>query len=122
LYENDSVPFDDVNISLFEGKKLKDPVSTKPDFVFDSNFLFNLDKNCQEIVSEILRKQDENLGEISLNVDDDNFVCIHKKFTPVQLKKIKSEFIKISKSHPPKNEKEIRKNFVEYIQTIQSRF
>ena len=122
LYENDSIPFDNINISLFEGKKLKDPISTKPEFVFDSNFLFNLDKNCQEIVNEILNKQDENFGDIILNIDENKFVNINKKFTPIQLKKIKLEFIKISKSHPPNNEKEIRKNFIEYIQTIQSRF
>ena len=42
LYENDSIPFDNINISLFEGKKLKDPISTKPEFVFDSGLQLTL--------------------------------------------------------------------------------
>jgi protein KTI12 len=122
LYSDDTIPFENINISLFEGKKLKEPISTKPDYVFDTNFLFNLDKNCQEIINEILNKQDEDIGEIILNCSEDKYITINKKFTPIQLKKIKLEFIKISKSHPPKNEKEMRKNFIEYIQTIQSRY
>ena len=42
LYENNSIPFDNINISLFEGKKLKDPISTKPEFVFDSGLQLTL--------------------------------------------------------------------------------
>ena len=122
LYPNDEVPFDDINISLFEGKKPKDPVSTKPDIAFDTNFLFQLDKNCQDIVNDILKQQEQGLGNTIIKIKDDDVVYLNKVFTAIQLKKIKMEFIKISKNLPPKNKEETIKNFVEYIVTVQDRY
>ena len=52
LYENDSIPFDNINISLFEGKKLKDPISTKPEFVFD--VFYRLKEDVEDINDPIL--------------------------------------------------------------------
>ena len=40
LYPGEDPPYDDLCISLFEGKKAKDPVSIKADLVFDTNYLF----------------------------------------------------------------------------------
>ena len=122
LYPNDEVPFDDINISLFEGKKPKDPISTKPDIAFDSNFLFQLDKNCQDIINDILKQQEQGLGNTIIKIKDDDVVYLNKVFTAIELKKIKMEFIKISKNLPPKNKEETIKNFVEYIVTVQDRY
>ena len=123
MYEGDEVPFNDLDISLFEGKKAKDPISTKPDLVFDSNYLFNLDAACQKIVQQILQQQDEAGpgADTLLKISDEESVFLTKKFTPVQLKKIKMEFVKISKSHPPKDEGETKRNFVEYLKVVQDR-
>lgn len=125
LYPDDEIPFDDINISLFEGKKPRDPVSTKPDLTFDTNFLSQLDKNCQDVINDILNQQDLGLGDTIIKYTDNAkevVVYLNKKFTPIQLKKIKSEFIKISKVHPPKDKDETIKNFVEYIVTVQDRY
>ena len=126
LYPDDSIPFDDINISLFEGKKPRDPVSTKPDLTFDTNFLSQLDKNCQDVVNDILSQQDFALGDTIMKCKNEKgeevAIYLKKKFTAIQLKKIKSEFIKISKAHPPKDKDETMKNFVEYIVTVQDRY
>ena len=37
-----------------------------------------------------------------LKVNKGDAIYLNKKFTPTQLKKIKVQFIKISKNHPPR--------------------
>ena len=81
-------------ISLFEGKKARDPVSTKSELVFDTNYLFNLDKTCQDVINDILHQQDQNSGDTILKINNGDAIYLNKKFTPIQLKKIKVEFIK----------------------------
>jgi len=54
-------------------------------------------------------------------VNKDEAIYLNKKLIPIQLKKIKLEFIKISKNHPPKDNEDIIKYFSEYIKTIQDR-
>ena len=122
LYPGDDIPFDDICVSLFEGKRPKEPVAAKPDFVFDTNYIFQLDKNCQDVINNILEQQDKDLGNTVINYNDNDSVILNKKFSAIQLKKIKMEFIKISKTVPSKDKKETIKNFVDYILTVQNRF
>ena len=122
IYPGEEAPYEDICISLFEGKKARDPVSTKAELVFDTNYLFNLDKACQEVINDILHQQDQNSGDTILKINKDEAIYLNKKFTPIQLKKIKLEFIKISKNHPPKSQNETIKYFSEYIKTIQDRY
>lgn len=122
IYPGEEAPYNDICISLFEGKKAKDPVSTKEDLVFDTNYLYNLDKTCQDIINDILTQQDQNSGDIIINITNGIPIYLNKKFTPIQLKKIKIEFIKISKNHPPKNKDETIKFFAEYLKTVQDRY
>ena len=45
---------DDVAAAIFsEGNKPRDPVSTKPEELFDANFVFELDKACQAVLAFI---------------------------------------------------------------------
>jgi len=122
IYPGEEAPYEDICISLFEGKKARDPVSTKAELVFDTNYLFNLDKTCQDVINDILKQQDQNSGDTILKVNKDEAIYLNKKFTPIQLKKIKLEFIKISKNHPPKDNEDTIKYFSEYIKTIQDRY
>lgn len=122
IYPGEEPPYDDLCISLFEGKKARDPVSTKAELVFDTNYLFNLDKACQDVINDILHQQEQNSGDTILKINNGDAIYLNKKFTPIQLKKIKVEFIKISKNHPPKDKDETIKYFSEYIKTIQDRY
>ena len=62
IYPGEETPYEDICISLFEGKKARDPVSTKAELVFNTNYLFNLDKTCQDVINDILKQQDQNSG------------------------------------------------------------
>jgi protein KTI12 len=121
IYPQEEPPYDDIYNSLFEGKRPRDPVSTKPEQSFDSNFLYELDSTCQDIVNEILTQQLNNIVEC-VKITEENYVYLKKVFSAVELKKLKQEYIKISKMHPPKNKQEMIKNFVEYLNTVQDRY
>lgn len=121
VYFEEEPPCETIFNSLFEGKRPRDPVSSKPEQPFDSNFLFELDSTCQEIVNEILSQQQNNIVEC-IKITGDNYVYLKKVFSAIELKKLKQEYIKISKMHPPKNKQDMVKTFVEYINTVQDRY
>ena len=49
----EETPFDDLAKTVVDGKKPRDPVSTKPEITFDANFIYELDKACQEVINFI---------------------------------------------------------------------
>jgi tRNA uridine 5-carbamoylmethylation protein Kti12 len=121
LYFEEEPLYEDIYLSLFEGKRPRDPVSAKPEQPFDSNFLYELDSTCQEIINEILGQQANNIVEC-VKITEENYIYLKKIFSAVELKKLKQEYIKISKMHPPKNKADIIKTFVQYINTVQDRY
>jgi len=56
LSEQEETPLEEIYFALTEGKKPKDPVSTKADMAFDENFLHQLDKSCMEVSQHIVSK------------------------------------------------------------------
>ena len=47
-------PFEDIARACLDGKKPRDPISTKPEELFDENFLTELDKACNAVNSFII--------------------------------------------------------------------
>lgn len=121
IYFEEEIPYEAIYGTLFEGKRPRDPVPSKSDPSFDSNFLYELDNTCQNIVNEILTQQANNIVQ-SVKIGDNNYIYLKKNFSALELKKLKQEYIKISKLHPPKNKAEMIKNFVEFINTVQDRY
>jgi protein KTI12 len=120
VYPDDTLPYEDIDVSLFEGKKPKEPISTKMDIAFDGDYMAMLDRSCQEVIADILKQQEEGVGCV-VDVKGKK-VEIGKMLSVVQLKKIKAEFIRISKNVPPRNKEEAVGGFVEYIVTILDRY
>ena len=51
---DEETPLDDIANAIFsEGNQPRAPVSTKPEELFDANFVFELDKACQAVVAFI---------------------------------------------------------------------
>lgn len=89
--------------------------------MYDSNFLFELDSTCQNIINEILSAQLNSIVEC-VKISENSFIYLKKNFSAIELKKLKQEYIKVSKLHPPKNKDETIRTFVEYINTVQDRY
>lgn len=51
LRAEEEMPMEQIAQAVLEGKKPRDPVSTKPEELFDADFVFRLDKACQEVVN-----------------------------------------------------------------------
>ncbi len=126
IYFEEEPEYELIYNSLFEGKRPRDPVSAKPEIAFDSSFLHELDGICQGIVNEILQQQLGNANIVESikikNENEENYVYLKKIFSALELKKLKIEYIKICKIHPPKNKQGMIKNFIEYINTVQDRY
>lgn len=126
VYFEENPDYDGIYNCLFEGKRPRDPVSAKPEIQYDSSFLHELDSICQEIINEILAQQLGNANIVESikikNNDEENFIYLKKIFSAIELKKLKAEYIKICKIHPPKNKQGMIKNFIEYINTVQDRY
>ena len=56
LRTEEEPPFENILSALMntDKNKPKDPVSTKPEQQFDENFIYLLDKRCQEIIGIII--------------------------------------------------------------------
>ncbi len=121
LYFEEEPLYEEIFLSLFEGKRPRDPVSSKPEQTFDSNFLHELDSSCTDIINEILAQQLNNIVEC-VKISEVHYIYLKKVFSAIELKKLKQEYIKLSKMHPPKNKAEMVKTFVEYLNTVQDRF
>lgn len=97
--EDEPTPTEDIaNVLLFEAKKSKDPVSTKQEGKLSEDYLYQVDKLCQEVCSEAC------LGKLKLN----------NAWTALQTRKIKTDFLGAVKEKPMPL-KSIKESFVHYL-------
>ena len=120
VFLDEELPYEEIVKQLSEGKRPAYAVSTQPEKSFDSNFLQELESTCSDINNQILEQQSGGLVEC-IKVED-YFVYLKKIFSGVELKKLKQEFTKICKMHPPKNKISMIKTYIEYINTVQERY
>mmetsp|Transcript_29672 Transcript_29672/g.30806 ORF Transcript_29672/g.30806 Transcript_29672/m.30806 type:complete len:272 (+) Transcript_29672:10-825(+) len=120
VYFEEELPYEEIFTQLVDGKRPSYAVSTHTEKKFDSDFLQELEAICSNINSNIIEQQANGLVE-SVKIDD-YFIYLKKVFSGVELKKLKQEFTKICKMHPPKNKVSTMKSYVEYINTVQERY
>lgn len=119
IYQDEEVPYEEIHTNLVSGKRPAYAISTHTEKQFDSNYLQELESSCGEINNQILAQQSSDNTIIKIET---SFIYLKKSFSGTEMKKIKQEFIKICKMHPPKNKETMIKNYIDYINTIQERF
>ena len=120
VYFGEELPYEEILTNISEGKRPAYAVSTQPEIAFDSNFLQELELSCTEINNKILEQQKDGLVD-SIKIED-FYVYLKKVFSGSELKKLKQEFTKICKMHPPKNKTSMMKMYIEYINSVQERY
>lgn len=114
---------------LYDDKKSKDPVSTKPDILKSGNFVHDLDKVLQRILDTIIEKQNEmvllngGLDRLFLNIKFEGIdrELKLKRAVPVgQLKQFKADFINMNKHAPLQSLEKAGVAFVDYIQKYEN--
>lgn len=83
---------------MFEAKKSKDPISTKSEEKLSEDYLYQVDKICQEVCDEAC------LGKIKLT----------HNWTPLQAKKVKNDFVGVVREKPLPL-KTVKEGFIHYL-------
>lgn len=129
--EQDTPVKDIIQAVLFDDKKSKDPISTKPDIMKSGNYLHDLDKAIQTVIDRIIDKQNEmNLLSsgcdrlfLTVKFDGISKELKLKRLVPVsQLKQYKTDFIKMNKQSPLQEFEKVSVAFVEYVQQFESEY
>jgi hypothetical protein len=120
---------DIVQAVIYDDKKSKDPVSTKPDLVKSGNFVHDLDKILQKILDRIIERQNEmtllngGLDRLFLSIKFDGIdkELKLKRCVPVgQLKQFKTDFMKMNQHSPLQNLDKASVAFLDYIQSYEN--
>ncbi|EAR81882.1 chromatin associated protein KTI12 (macronuclear) [Tetrahymena thermophila SB210] len=124
LRSKEETPFEEIaNVLLYQAKKSKDPVSTAPEIKFEINFLQELDLRVQSVIDELVQKQQESIQSNVITFSDcTEKLMINKQISLIELKKIKQEYLKITKHNPPKRIEDIKNFFIIYLQKVVERF
>lgn len=81
-----------------------------------------MDKRCQEIVNYIVQKQQEFAVGDSLGIPDCKLTYrILRIMSPVELKKIKKDFVKFCRQKPPRSKADFGDAFLEYLNSSADR-
>jgi len=115
LHAADSTPCETINDALFKTTAKPPNIATLPTVLSDTNFVYELDKMTQEIVSEILQAQNTAvLGDyIPIPRVQTKFHWT-RRLTMSELRRMRQQFLKMAQLQPPKVE-EIGDVFVEYL-------
>lgn len=112
-------------------KKVKMSISTKKDFQRTGNYIYDLDKNLQSILEQIIKQQndyaDMNRGtdRVFMKIKFQELdTCLElKRLIPVgELKQFKTQFFKINKLNAFTDFKEASLAFISYIQSYEEDF
>eukprot|EP01017_Pseudomicrothorax_dubius_P021009 TRINITY_DN22756_c0_g1_i1.p1 TRINITY_DN22756_c0_g1~~TRINITY_DN22756_c0_g1_i1.p1 ORF type:complete len:108 (+),score=28.26 TRINITY_DN22756_c0_g1_i1:64-387(+) len=94
------------------------PVSTKSEIKLDANYLFEMDKICQEIINSIVEKQNEMFvpGMTFSFKGCSRKLKVLSQVGVIELKKTKQEFLSLTKMHPARLE-EIGDTFIAFLES-----
>mmetsp|Transcript_35831 Transcript_35831/g.40738 ORF Transcript_35831/g.40738 Transcript_35831/m.40738 type:complete len:276 (-) Transcript_35831:1155-1982(-) len=118
LRPDEETPCEDIFEALINGKKPRDPISTKPERTYEVNYLYELDKACQEIIEVVISEQNNhNVGDSMTFIGAKLTLRLTRFLTVAELKRIKTQFLKISKMHPPDPSVGMKNSFLDYLNT-----
>jgi hypothetical protein len=89
----------------------------------DTNFLFELDQKCLAIINTIVDKQNEMfVPGVSIAFEGcQRKLKLFKTVSVIELKKMKGEYLSITKLHPPKSVTEGGETFLAFLETALER-
>ncbi|CAI4224409.1 unnamed protein product [Auanema sp. JU1783] len=114
-----NIPLEDIYLSLFEGVPLTENKSTVVAPLAPTNFLHDLDRATQEVVSAIISGQAHTVPGQPIVIDCAEANCNKITFNRVrsapELARFRRQFISFSKTNPISNPAKIASLFVNYI-------
>lgn len=116
LAQEDAIPFDEL-MAVLSGTPMFSPTKatgTQP--LSATNFLHDLDRITQEVVTVLLQLQASAIvGEKLLVPNSSEKIQLKKPLTMSELRRIRAQFITFTRTHPMSNAGEIATLFVQFI-------
>ncbi|VDM46749.1 unnamed protein product [Toxocara canis] len=113
------IPFEAIFSSLVKGKALSANLSTQSAPLAASNFLHDLDRITQEVVSTVFEQQKAASPGGSITIpycsDNDEQVIFNRARTLPELTRLRRQFISYTKTHPVEDKSKIVSMFVNYL-------
>lgn len=120
VYFNEELPYEEIHTFVISGKRPNYAISTNTEIQVNSSFLQEIEEVCKEVNNSILSHQTGGIIN-SIKFEEYN-LYLKKVFSGVELKNIKNEYIKLCKIHPPKNKENLKRSYIDYINSVQERF
>ena len=119
VYPQDPLPAEDILSSLLHRKPPPPNLSTQSQPLSSADFLHDLDRKTQEVVSHVLQAQRTALpGDstlVSCGPASSKKLQLPHHVTMVELRRLRRQFINYTKLHPPENSSAIPTLFVQYL-------
>eukprot|EP01087_Luapelamoeba_hula_P023100 TRINITY_DN8444_c0_g1_i2.p1 TRINITY_DN8444_c0_g1~~TRINITY_DN8444_c0_g1_i2.p1 ORF type:complete len:275 (-),score=38.61 TRINITY_DN8444_c0_g1_i2:50-874(-) len=114
---DEPTPYEAIKEALLQRAQKPPNIATIPQKLSDTNFVYELDKATQEIVSAILEAQGQAVVGDCFSVPKATLKFhLSRNVTLSELRRVRQQFLKITQMHPPKVE-DIGNVFVEYLNT-----
>lgn len=116
LYPNDPLPNKEILDALVYSKPPPPNQSTQTTPLTSADFLHEIDRQTQAVVTKILQLQREGGGGGSLSLPESKEkLVLSREVTMAQLRRIRSQFITYTKLHPIEDTSKITTFFVHYL-------
>ena len=121
IQPQDPLPVEDILVSLLHRKPPPPNLSTQSQPLSSADFLHELDRRTQEVVSQVLQAQRTALAGDSLLIScgpassSSEKLRLPRHVTMVELRRLRRQFINYTKLHPPENSSAIPSLFVQYL-------
>ncbi|CAF1149226.1 unnamed protein product, partial [Brachionus calyciflorus] len=116
---NEELPYEDIANTLFNKQAPPPNKSTINKPLSDTNFLHDIDKTTQEILTHILTLQNNQLASNSVSVPGaTEKVKLIRPVNLAELRRWRQQFLTYIKMHPPSDASRISNMFVEYINNL----
>ncbi|XP_028307519.1 protein KTI12 homolog [Gouania willdenowi] len=116
VLSDDTLPFEAISEALLNRKAPPPNQSTQSQPLSSSNFLYELDKMTQDVLTAIFNAQKTSVPGDSISVPGaTEKISITRSINMAELRKLRRQFISYTKMHPTENTGQIANMFVQYL-------
>lgn len=116
IQKEDTLPFEAISDAIFHRKAPPPNQSTQSQPLSSSNFLYELDKVTQDVVTAVLNAQKTSVpGDLIAVPEASEKIELTRSLNMAELRKLRRQFISYTKMHPTENIGKIANMFVQYL-------
>ena len=116
LLPEDELPEEEIMDSLIHRKPLRPNQSTQSQPLSSTDFLHELDRQTQAIVSQVLALQHQGLLGAAVKLENSSEkLCVRHEVTMAELRQARRQFISYTKLHPVEDVSLVPTLFVKYL-------